>query len=330
MFKPSLYNILLLGVFSFQTQAQTTELYTGSDANSFYIKSGESLSVAGLTLTPSVDFNLTNNQIIKTTTVVNNASQSYMPIVYRFANTTAAFSGTMAINYTGVSTTGFNESAFRIHYHNGSNWAVDALSSVSVGADIVSSGTVSGSALKELTISDAVTALPIYLLNFTVEKINQTALLKWKTSSENNSILFEIQHSEDGRIFTNIGSISAAGNSTTIQQYQFLHTKPLLNGRNNFYRIVQVGENKDRHYSRAIPAVFETTSSNFFIQPNPAQQTLQVMSPEAQVLQLISTTGRIVLQTNLNTGTKTLSVDYLPRGIYVVKTGNITTKLILN
>jgi hypothetical protein len=120
MFKPSLYNILLLGVFSFQTQAQTTELYTGSDVNSFYIKSGESLSVAGLTLTPSVDFNLTNNQIIKTTTVVNNASQSYMPIVYRFANTTAAFSGTMAINYTGVSTTGFNESAFRIHYHNGS------------------------------------------------------------------------------------------------------------------------------------------------------------------------------------------------------------------
>jgi hypothetical protein len=330
MFKPSLYNILLLGVFSFQAQAQTTEFHAGTDANSFYIKSGESLSIAGLTLTPSADFNLTNNQIIKATTVANNANQSYMPIVFRFANTTAAFSGTISINYTGVSTTGFVEANLRLQHHNGTSWALDAGSSVNTGTDIVSSGSFSSSPLKEFAISDAITALPINLMKFTAEKAGNTALLKWSTSQEQNTASFEIQRSDDNSHWKAMGSVPAAGFSQTAIAYRFVDNTPLLNNRINYYRIVQIGTDAVRNYSHAIPVIFPASSENISIQPNPAQQNLQVISPEAQILQLISTTGRVVLQTKLNAGSNTLSVNHLPRGMYVVKTGNTTTKLILN
>jgi Secretion system C-terminal sorting domain len=321
--------IVILGCL-FQAQAQTTEFYAGTDANSFYIKSGESLSVAGLTLTPSADFNLTNNQIIKATTVANNADQSYMPIVFRFANTTAAFSGTLSINYTGVSTTGFVEANLRLQHHNGTTWALDAGSSVNTGTDIVSSGTFSSSPLKELAISDAITALPINLMKFTAEKAGRTTLLKWSTSQEQNTASFEIQRSEDNIQWKTIGSLPAAGFSQTASAYRFVDNTPLLNNRINYYRIAQIENDAHRYYSHVIPVIFPAASENISIQPNPARQNLQVISPEAQILQLISTTGRVVLQTNLNAGGNTLSVNHLPRGMYVVKTGNTTTKLILN
>ena len=330
MFKPSILNILLLGVFSFQAQAQTTEFYAGTEANSFFIAAGESLSVGGLTLNPSSNFDLTNNQIIKSATVSSSVDKPYMPIVYRFANTTAAFSGTLSINYTGVSTTGFVEANLRLQHHNGTTWALDAGSSVNTGTDIVSSGTFSSSPLKELAISDAITALPINLMKFTAEKAGRTTLLKWSTSQEQNTASFEIQRSEDNIQWKAIGSVPAAGFSQTASAYRFVDNTPLLNNRINYYRIAQIENDAQRYYSHVIPVIFPASSENIAIQPNPAKQTLQVISPEAQILQLISTTGRVVLQTNLNAGSNTLSVNHLPRGMYVVKTGNTTTKLILN
>lgn len=311
--------------------SQTTEIYAGTDANSFYIKAGETLNVAGLSLTPSSDFDLTNNQIIKATTVANNADQPYLPIVYRFANTTLAFSGSIVINYTGVNTTGFNESALRIHHHNGTNWTIDALSSVNISTDDVSSGAISNFTMKELTISDAVTALPLAILNFFIEKKGQTALLTWVTSQEQKINHFEVQHSADGRNFSTIGTMQAEEYNQSTQNYQYLHKSPRLNNQFNFYRIVLVDETNTQHYSKIIPVTFEslvTTSST--IRPNPAQQTLQVFSPENQVLQLISTTGNVVFQTNLNAGNNIIPADNLPRGIYVAKSGSFTTTLILN
>ena len=51
---------LTLGLAVAVTHAQ---LYIGSDANSLVIKSGESFSYDGLTLTPSADFSLINTTL---------------------------------------------------------------------------------------------------------------------------------------------------------------------------------------------------------------------------------------------------------------------------
>ena len=48
-----------------------------------------------------------------------------------------------------------------------------------------------------------------------------------------------IEHATDGRHFTEIGKITGAGNSTTIQHYSFKHEQP-VNGT-NYYRLKQVG-----------------------------------------------------------------------------------------
>jgi|GEM_PF-1959046 len=66
----------------------------------------------------------------------------------------------------------------------------------------------------EFWIHTGLFVLPISLTSFTASEKNNTAILKWTTSSELNNKGYNIQHSIDGISFTNIGFIFGKGNST--------------------------------------------------------------------------------------------------------------------
>jgi len=54
-------------------------------------------------------------------------------------------------------------------------------------------------------------------LNFTASLQKNAALLKWSTAFEQNSDRFEIEKSIDGSNWNKIGTVRAAGNSSTIK-----------------------------------------------------------------------------------------------------------------
>lgn len=82
-------------------------------------------------------------------------------------------------------------------------------------------------------------ALPVELISFEAIKTEAGNLLQWSTASEWNSDYYWIEHSITGEFNENsiIGQLSAAGNSTTIMEYKFLHDA--LIGI-NYYQITQV------------------------------------------------------------------------------------------
>ena len=84
-------------------------------------------------------------------------------------------------------------------------------------------------------------ALPVELISFEGDVINDINVLKWTTASENNSDLFEIEWSTDGEQWRLIGDVKAAGNSTESIDYYFTH-EDYQNGF-NYYRLVQVDYN---------------------------------------------------------------------------------------
>ena len=65
----------------------------------------------------------------------------------------------------------------------------------------------------------AIGVLPVKLIEFKGEAESRMNLLKWRTASEINSDEMIIEKSEDGINFTAIGSVKAAGNSTTENKY---------------------------------------------------------------------------------------------------------------
>ncbi|HNO49012.1 MAG TPA: T9SS type A sorting domain-containing protein, partial [Chitinophagales bacterium] len=79
------------------------------------------------------------------------------------------------------------------------------------------------------------TVLPIELLSFNAICLeNRTITLNWSTASETNSAYFTLEKSSDAIDFYSIGTISAAGKSSSELQYQYIDKE--ING-DNYYRL---------------------------------------------------------------------------------------------
>jgi hypothetical protein len=92
--------------------------------------------------------------------------------------------------------------------------------------------------------------LPIELVQFDGNCENGIVNLKWETASEQNNDYFTIERSDDGNVFSPIGNVHGAGNSTQLLQYAFKDENP--KSEVNYYRIKQTDFNGLFSYSRII------------------------------------------------------------------------------
>jgi hypothetical protein len=72
-------------------------------------------------------------------------------------------------------------------------------------------------------------ALPVVLQNFNARAEGQTALLTWRTTSEINSERFEIERSETGRDWHQIGNVLTKSAGIEITDYSFTDKDPAFN-----------------------------------------------------------------------------------------------------
>jgi hypothetical protein len=106
-----------------------------------------------------------------------------------------------------------------------------------------------GSSLPELVLSSSNT-LPVELTSFLGRAVDQSILLNWTTASEQNSDLFNVLNSSDGKNFKNKGSVLAAGNSNSTLHYYFKDDNPHVG--NNYYQLQQVDKDGSVQYSSVI------------------------------------------------------------------------------
>ena len=101
-------------------------------------------------------------------------------------------------------------------------------------------------------------ALPVEMVSFEGNVINDVNVLEWETASENNSDYFDVEWSMDGEIWRTIGDVKASGNSTESINYNFTHHN--YQKGFNYYRLVQVDiDGKSEIYG---PIVIDNTIRN--------------------------------------------------------------------
>ena len=134
-------------------------------------------------------------------------------------------------------------------------------------------------------------ALPVEFVRFTATKTGESVLLDWSTGMEINNDRFKIEHSSDGRTFSNIGEVSGAGTSSARTDYKFVHDFP--KDGTNLYRIMQVDYNGTSTYSeiRAIEFSIDINRSNVY--PNPFGNTLNIDS-DLSNYQIFNSIGKLV------------------------------------
>lgn len=229
--------------------------------------------------------------------------------------------------YSGTSSNGTGLPA---SYAAGSSLVIDP-----ADADIVWNATASRwevsfsvSGFSGFFVQTSPYSLPVTWVSFTAHKQNETVLLQWQTAQETNSSHFIVEQSTDGRNFTSISSVPAAGNSNTLHNYSFIHSSP-QNG-NNFYRLQQVDLDGRIDYSSIATITFNAESNNWTIMENPVRNgKLAVQFEKATTATICNTLGQVIIKKYVGAGTQTINVQELSPGIYFIQAAQSAKKFIV-
>lgn len=177
------------------------------------------------------------------------------------------------------------------------------------------------------SILDPSTTLPVSWLSFTAQKQGKVTNLNWSTASEQGADRFVVQHSTDAVRWNNIGTVAAAGNSNTTQQYNHVHGSP-VNGV-NYYRILQVDADGRQSYSKVVSVNFGNVAT-FRLYPNPVTNgQLQVQLSEDATIRVYNLLGVMVQQKTLKQGTHVLDLSKLPKAVYRVQVNDESVSIII-
>jgi uncharacterized delta-60 repeat protein len=112
-------------------------------------------------------------------------------------------------------------------------------------------------------------SLPLQLRDFSGKRVNDDAILNWKTEHESNMVSYAIERSVDGRNYSAIGNV-AAENKAEINGYDFTdHSISSLNTSVVYYRLKEKSIDGKFDYSRIIALPLDKNRTIIMLYPNP-------------------------------------------------------------
>ena len=187
-----------------------------------------------------------------------------------------------------------------------------------------------GTATRKPFVLEGPRALPVKLTDFNVSKLDgqKASDLRWHSSSEVNFSHYEVERSEDGFNFTNIGNVAASGYATWNQKYQFIDNKlPLSRNLTDiyYYRLKMVDLDGRSEYSEIRSVRFDFSNEiNLTYYPNPTNSKVFVNMSIPHVLgsQTLDATitdkaGKLVMTKTISTnGITEIDLSQLPTASY--------------
>lgn len=178
------------------------------------------------------------------------------------------------------------------------------------------------------TLSTVSIPLPVTLVKFTAQRDGSEGLLQWQTAQEENSRDFTIERSTDGKTYTSIGVVAAAGKSSTPLNYTFNDLAPA--NSINYYRLKQSDLDSKYTYSSVRTLNFSESSRLGWYSTGKLSAEINLLQGNNEPYFLSDISGRTLRQGQLSGG-KT-EISHLPAGVYVIrvvtKVGESLTKKI--
>jgi hypothetical protein len=162
--------------------------------------------------------------------------------------------------------------------------------------------------------------LPLKLLSFKGESKSDQNHLQWSTSEESNTLYFAVERSKNSNDWTEIGRVSAAGNSNITRYYTYEDRFPEAI---NYYRLKMTDIDGKHTYSHIIKlSAIDDGQLDVKIYPVPASDALTISVSFAQPLQLkiLNNSGHLIHQQQLRTqNNHTINMGSLSPGIYILQ-----------
>ena len=172
--------------------------------------------------------------------------------------------------------------------------------------------------------------LPVTLVEFTGTNINEDNLLQWKTSQEHNLLNFIVERKNGNNYFSELGKVSAAGNSSSSQQYQYSDQLPPIG--KNYYRLKMQDRDHAYHYSNTV-VLKNNKKTSFNIYPNPATEKITldfgVSKKQHYKITLLNTLSQVIKETVFITDAgKKLQITRaagMNKGMYILRITDLDT-----
>lgn len=252
--------------------------------------------------------------------------------MYRISGST---DGNVGLTWDANSDVGTTENAYlrlRVAYLNG--WWSDAGQSSVTGSnaagEVLSSNSWSNyNTFFTLATDDiSINPLPVELLSFKPIKNQNNVDVTWATASEINADYFSVYHSTNGIDFEEIAQIPAAGNSTNVINYSFVHENP-SNGF-NYYRIRNVDFDGSSETFDIKSVQFNNEHAevlNANVYPNPVASQLNIdftaVTEGKYTLRIFEITGQLVYTSGIMApegyNSTTINVDVFVPGKYIIQ-----------
>ena len=150
----------------------------------------------------------------------------------------------------------------------------------------------------EFGVGGEINSLPIELLSFSANCINNQAIIIWQSLSEINNAYFILEKSNDMFNFIEIARINGTGNSSNISNYKFID-KSLFNG-NNYYRLKQVDfDGKTKTFNPISINCDNENDAKVYVYPNPFKSELNFnfenLDNQRIEIQIYNKVGQLVL-----------------------------------
>lgn len=216
-----------------------------------------------------------------------------------------------------------------IYSNDGINWTSSAINETTIIGGIVANGNsfyLMGQGDGKITVSYGV--LAVHQLDFNAALVNGQSQLQWQTNGEINSKDFDIQYSTDGNTWSSIGTVLAAGNTSSAKQYAFTHATPVKGI--NYYRLKQNDNNGSFTYSKTVSILNKKSIGLLSVYPNPViQNSMNVQLTESATVKIYNSAGAMLYSKQLAAGAQQINVSGFAKGTYTVKAGDAVIQVLI-
>ena len=226
---------------------------------------------------------------------------------------------------SGQELPGFNRALCRLAHHVNNRWDYGTADMAAGGSNpyqVTRSGFTSFSPFAVSTFA----ALPVQWMQVSVKRAQAHNLVQWTTTQETGNKYFEIEFSENGRIYTKAGTVAASNNAGEIKHYSYQHTGATASIL--YYRIRQVDFSGMYSFSTVMKLAPDASREEVLnCWPNPSTGVLNISFYSDQKgnlpVKFLDISGRELYQEifSINIGPNLLLLDvnkFLP-GTYFIR-----------
>lgn len=168
-------------------------------------------------------------------------------------------------------------------------------------------------------------ALPIKLTSFSGRlQSGTTVVLDWSSSIELESSQYELERSTDGKTWSKVGTLKAAGNSLSTLKYSFIDKLPTAGAY--FYRLKQIDFDGFTEYSKVIYVNGKAGAGLITkVFPNPFTSEVQLIGATSadmapNNIKVFNITGQMIKYRIVGANAVAID-DSAPKGTYIIKIG---------